>query len=154
MANTGEIKKRLNQHRNKAMACEAVRRELEYAIESLGYVQAVRYDSVPSGKTKNGESSTERQVLRKIALEEKLTKCENELEADWRKLEPLMSVLSPTEELVIKLRYDYAAEWPDVCRKVYGKNSDFEAEKDGYGNRVFKMHGRALLALAEIFTPE
>ncbi len=33
MANTSEVKKRLNQHRNKAIECETIRKELEYAIE-------------------------------------------------------------------------------------------------------------------------
>ena len=65
-----------------------------------------------------------------------------------------MSVLSPTESLVIKMRYDYAEEWSEICRRIYGQNKDFEAERDGYYNRVFKMHGRALLALARIFRPE
>ena len=109
---------------------------------------------MPKGKGGDNGGPTERQVLRKIALEDKLKKRETELEADWRKLEPLMSVLSPTEALVIKMRYDYAEEWSEICRRIYGQNKDFEAERDGYYNRVFKMHGRALLALAKIFRPE
>lgn len=154
MANTSDIKRRLNQHRNKAIECEIIRKELEYAEERYGEIKAVSFDGMPSGKGGDNGGPTERQVLRKIALEEKLKKREAELEADWRKLEPLMSVLSPTEALVIKMRYDYAEEWSEICRRIYGKNSDFKSERDGYYNRVFKVHGRALLALATIFHPE
>ena len=154
MANTNEVKKRLNQHRNKAIECETIRKELENAIERYGDVKAISFDGMPKGKGGDNGGPTERQVLRKIALEDKLKKRETELEADWRKLEPLMSVLSPTEALVIKMRYDYAEEWSEICRRIYGQNKDFEAERDGYYNRVFKMHGRALLALAKIFRPE
>ena len=142
MANTSEVKKRLNQHRNKAIECETIRKELEYAIERYGDVKAISFDGMPKGKGGDNGGPTERQVLRKIALEDKLKKRETELEADWRKLEPLMSV------------YDYAEEWPEICRRIYSQNKDFETERDGYYNRVFKMHGRALLALAKIFRPE
>lgn len=153
MANTSEVKKRLNQHRKKATECETVRKELEYAIEKYGDVKAVAYDGMPKGGGDSG-GPTERVVMRKIALEEKLKKCEAELEADWRKLVPLMSVLSPTEELVITLRYDYAEEWPEICRRVYGAKADFEEEKDSYLNRIFKTHGRALIALSEKYNAE
>lgn len=154
MANTSEVKKRLNQHRKKATECETVRKELEYAIEKFGDVKAVAYDGMPKGGVGDSGGPTERVVMRKIALEEKLKKCEAELEADWRKLVPLMSVLSPTEELVITLRYDYAEEWPEICRRVYGAKADFEEERDVYSKRVFNIHGKALIALARFFQSE
>lgn len=151
---TSEVKRRLNQHRKKAMECESVRKELEYAEERYGDVKAVSFDGMPRGKGGDNGGPTERSVLRKIALEEKLKKHEAELEADWRKLEPLMSVLSPTEALIIKLRYDYAEDWSEICRRVYGSKSDFKEEIETYKNRMFLTHGRALLSLAKIFSPE
>ncbi len=153
MANTSDIKRRLNQHRNKVVECEAIRKELEYAKDRYG-IKAISFDKMPSGKGGNKGGPMEHAVLRKIALEEKLLNRESELDADWQMLEPLMSVLSPTEELVIKMRYDYAEEWSEICHRIYGQKKDFETERCGYYNRVFKIHGRALLALAEIFHPE
>lgn len=152
MADTDEIKRRLNRHRRKTIECEALRKEVEYAAERYGDIKSSNFDGLPSGKGGGNGGPTERTVLRKIELEEKLQRCETELEADWRLIEPLFEALTPTECLLIRLRYYYAADWTDVCKKIYGAKSDFEDEAEAYKNRIFKMHGRALLSLAKRFS--
>lgn len=101
----------------------------------------------------DGTSQTERVVLRKIALEEKVRQKEEEIANDWEALEPFVEQLAPAETLVINLRYYYGAEWRDINQRIYGKRKDFEEEVDKYMDKVFKTHGRALLNLSELFTP-
>ena len=148
MANTNDIKRRLNQYRKKVVESEIIRKEIEYAKERYGEVKSVSFDGMPSGKGGDNGGPTERQVLRKIALEEKLKERETELEADWRLIEPLLEILSPTECLLIRLRYYYAIDWDAVCERLYGKKPDYTEEQESYKNRMFLMHGRALSALA------
>lgn len=152
MVNTDEIKKRLNRYRRKSIECEALRKEVEYAAERYGDLRAINFDGMPSGKGGTNSGPTERTVLHKIELEEKLQRCEAELESGWRSIEPFLEVLAPTESLLIRLRYYYAADWNDVCKKIYGTKSDFEDETEVYKNRMFMMHGRALLSLAKRFS--
>lgn len=154
ITDTASIKKRLNQHRRRALDCEALRTELEFARDKYGSVKAMTYDTVPGGKGSVGESSTERRVYRVLELEEKVAKSEKACEQDWAEIEPILEGLKPTELLIIRLRYCYAAEWSDICRQVYGRKKDFETELDSYQNKTFKMHGRALLNLAERYRPE
>lgn len=148
MANTDEIKKRLNRYRRKATECEALRKEVEYAAERYGDIRAVNFDGISFGKSGKNNGSTENAVLRKIGLEEKLQKYEAELESDWRLIEPFFEVLTPAESLLIRLRYYYAADWDNVCKRLYGDKSDYIEEQESYKNRMFIMHGRALSALA------
>lgn len=149
MANTDEIKRRLNRHRKKAMERDSIRKEVEYAEERYGDIKAVNFDGFPSGKGGRGGGPTEHTVLHKIGLEEKLRRCEAELEADWQTIEPLLDVLSPTENLLIRLRYYYADDWDSVCKRLYGKKSDYTEDQESYKSRVFHIHGRALSALAK-----
>lgn len=147
---TGKIKQRLNRHRKMVEDCEALRRELDFAIEKYGAVGGAGFDAIPGGSRTTGNGKIERQVIRKIELEERLSERELEVAADWRELEPLVNRLEPMEGLVIRLRYYYAAEWSDVCKNLYGKRDSFEDEAEAYKNRMFIMHGRALLSLAKL----
>ena len=45
----------------------------------------------------------------------------------------------------------HGAEWPQINRIIYGKADDYEVEIDRYLNKTFKIHGRALLTLSEIW---
>ena len=105
---TGKIKQRLNRHRKMVEDCEALRRELDFAIEKYGAVGGAGLDAIPSGCRTTGNGKIERQVIRKIELEERLSERELEVAADWRELEPLVNRLEPMEGLVIRLRYYYA----------------------------------------------
>ena len=101
---------------------------------------------------RRNRDETERVVLRKVALEERVKQKENEIAADWAELEPFVERLAPSETLVINLRYYYGAEWREICQRIYGKHDDYELEADQYMDKMFRTHGRALLNLAELYT--
>lgn len=152
MKKTQAIKERLNAHREMLEKLATLKQELEFAEESYGAPRAIDYSGMPRGSG-DGTSQTERVVLRKIALEEKVRQKEEEIANNWATLEPFVESLAPAETLVINLRYYYGAEWCEITQRLYGKRKDFDEEADKYMDKVFKTHGRALLALAEIFTP-
>lgn len=152
MKKTQAIKERLNAHRELLEKLATLKQELEFAEESFGSIRAIDYSGMPHGSG-DGTSPTERVVLRKIALEEKVAQKEREIADNWLTLEPFVERLAPAETLVINLRYYYGADWKEINQRLYGKRKDFEEEVDRYMDKVFKTHGRALLNLSEIFTP-
>lgn len=152
MKKTQAIKERLNAHRELLEKLATLKQELEFAEESFGSPRAIDYSGMPHGSG-DGTSQTERVVLRKIALEEKVAQKEREIADNWAALEPYVESLAPAETLVINLRYYYGAEWKEINQRLYGKRKDFDEEVDKYMDKVFKTHGRALLNLAEIVPP-
>lgn len=152
MKKTQAIKERLNAHREMLEKLDALRLELEAAVDAFGDPGAIDYSGMPHGSG-DGTSKTERVVLRKIAIEEKVAQKEQEIADDWAELEPYVERLAPAETLVINLRYYYGAEWREIALRLYGKRKDYDDEAEKYMDKVFKTHGRALLNLSEIFTP-
>lgn len=152
MKKTQAIKERLNAHREMLEKLATLKQELEFAEESYGSTRAIDYSGMPRGGG-DGTSQTERVVLRKIALEEKVRQKEKEIADDWATLETYVEQLAPAETLVINLRYYYGAEWREIALRLYGKRRDYDVKADKYMDKVFKTHGRALLNLSELFTP-
>ena len=146
---TKPIKERLNAHLEMLARLEALKKELAFAAE-YSTMKSPNLTGMPSGGGYKGTSETEVAVIRKIELEEKVSRKEAEIEADWAELAPSIEALKPIETLVMRLRYYYGGEWSEVCAAVYGKRKDYESELERYMNSVFKIHGRALLSLAEM----
>lgn len=53
------------------------------------------------------------------------------------------------ERAVIRSRYLDGASWGDVVDLLYGDEEDLLGREDMYRKRVFKLHGRALLSMAQ-----
>lgn len=147
---TKPIKERLNAHREMLEKLEALKQELEFAKAQYGSIPGPNYSGMPRGGGSSELTREEAIVYKKIELEKKVEAKKSEIERDWEKLEPFVERLKPSETLLIRLRYYYGAEWEDVCKGIYGRARDYDVELDRYMNRMFKMHGRALLELSEI----
>lgn len=90
-------------------------------------------------------------VERKMELEEQIDRIKAEEKQERNAIEGLILQLSdPDERAVIRLRYFDRAEWPDVTFALYGNRPDFTDKADAYQRRMYRVHGRALLSLAEI----
>lgn len=92
-------------------------------------------------------------VERKIELEEQIDRLKAEEKKERNAIEGLILQLSdPDERMTIQLKYLDRAEWPDVTFALYGNRPDFADKADAYQRRMYRVHGRALLSLAEIET--
>ena len=150
MKKTQPIKERLNAHRDALEKLEALKLELEYAEESYGSAKSPNYSGMPGGGGNKRTSETEQIVGRKIELEEKVRRKQAEIDRDWDELEPMVEGLAPIETLIVNLRYRYGEDWDTICFAVFGRRKDYDLELDRYMNKMFKIHGRALLALSEM----
>lgn len=146
MKKTDNIKERLNTHRTMLEKLASLQNELEYARgQSL---KIPKLTGMPSGGGLPGDpvnAIVERVDELKARIEQKRA----EIDADWAEIEPLVELLQPAETLVINLRYLHGADWPEVCAAVFGRSGDYEVELDRYMNRTYKIHGKALLAMAK-----
>ena len=131
---------------------DALKLELQHAEEQYGSCGSSNYSGVPGGGHRE-LTQTEAIVHRKIELEKKVAKKQAEIDRDWAELEPLIEQLKPIETLVLNLRYFYGSDWKDVCKSVYGRRKDYAQEFDRYMHNVFLIHGKALAALAALFSP-
>ena len=92
-------------------------------------------------------------VERKMELEEQIDRLKAEEKKERNAIEGLILQLSdPDERMTIQLKYFDRAEWPDVTFALYGNRPDFADKADAYQRRMYRVHGRALLSLAEIET--
>ena len=90
-------------------------------------------------------------VEKKMELEAKIRQKEAEEKAERRAIEAMTELMDdPDERLTIQLKYLDRAEWPDVTFALYGNRPDFADKADAYQRRMYRVHGRALLSLAEI----
>ena len=149
MKKTQPIKERLNAHRDALEKLEALKLELEFAYDTC---KSSNYSGMPGGGGNKRTSETEMAVNRKIELENKVKKKQDEIDRDWDELEPMVEGLAPIETLIVNLRYRYGEDWDTVCFAVFGRRKDYDLELDRYMNKMFKIHGRALLALSEMAT--
>ena len=150
MIDTGAIKQRLNRHKKMVEDCEALRIELNFARQKYGDIRSSGLSSTGKGSGPNTDKVANR-VIVKMQLEERVNKKQEDITRDEAELEPLLDCLKPAERLLISLRYFYGSGWREVCKGMYGGREDYELEMVTYMNRVFKMHGRALLALAAVY---
>lgn len=146
MKKTNAIKERLNGHRRLLQRLHAMEQELEY-LRNPG-PKIPRLTHTPRGGGLPGDPVAEA-TDQIIELEKRMAQKRGEIEADWAELEPVVEDLQPVETLVVNLRYMHGAEWPEISRIIYGKADDYEVEIDRYLNKTFKIHGRALLTMAE-----
>ena len=152
MKKTQPIKDRLNDHLDMLEKLDALKLEIQYAEEQYGGCGSPNFSGAPGGGHRE-LTQTEAIVNRKIELEKKAAKKQAEIDRDWAALEPLVEQLKPIETLVVNLRYRYGGEWDAVCFAVFGKRKDYTTELDRYMNKMFKIHGRALLSLSEMTEP-
>lgn len=148
MKRTNAIKERLNGHRKLLEKLATMQAELEY-LRNPG-PKVPKLSHTPRGGGLPGDPVAEA-TAQIIELEARMAQKREEIEADWTELEPFVGQLQPMETLVINLRYMHGAEWPQINRIIYGKADDYEVEIDRYLNKTFKIHGRALLTLSEIW---
>lgn len=106
---------------------------------------------MPSGG-RDGSSKIERDVIKKLELEERLRDMyadENNLREEIEGLIDLMD--DPDEQTLIEMRYLDDATWRSISVALYGKLPDYDEHEDRYLKRTFKLHGRALQHLARIY---
>lgn len=151
---TDEIKELLTSYRalqERIDFCESRLACLEYC---MGAPSSPNMSGMPSGG-RDGSSKVEREVIKKMELEEKLGDMyteENRLREEIEKLIELME--KPNEQTVVEMRYLDGLKWQVISVALYGEEEDYDENEQRYLKRALKIHGSALQTLARIYNAE
>jgi len=144
------IKERLKEY-------TAMLREIDNQIERLERMEATMTSSSGpnlTGMPRASGNTSDRvaiQVARKIELEETIKKAIEEERKEREAIEIMVQqIKKPDERAVIRLRYFDRAEWPEICKILFGESEDFDVNTDNYMRKTFRIHGTALISLAEV----
>jgi hypothetical protein len=109
---------------------------------------------MPSG-SRDGSSKQERDLIKKLELEERLRDMYEEENSRREEIENLIEQMDePNEQTVIEMRYLDDASWRSISVALHGKLPDYDEHEERYLKRTFKIHGRALQHLARIYSNE
>lgn len=144
---TDAIKKRLEDYAAYQRKIDNQIERLETLTATMGSPSTPNLSGLPSGGG-DGTSKTERQILKKIELEEKI-RAMIQQESQWRgELQALIDMIkSPDEQTVIEMRYFDREKWWAISAALFGNEPDYDEHERRYLKRTFKLHGSALQAL-------
>ena len=116
----------------------------------MGSASTPNLSGLPSGGG-DGSSKTERQVLKKLDLEQQIRDMIAAEAAERKELEAMIALMEkPDEQTVIEMRYLDGAKWWAISAALYGNEADDDEHEKRYLKRTFKIHGSALQSLARI----
>lgn len=133
------------------------REELETTI--IRYRALLDKDNVLSPAGKAGiaagvmpvSSPVENTVCKKIFIEEKIKRLENELIEQSREINSIFEKLeNPFEKLVMQMRYEDNLEWEEIRGKIFGDRRDYSENVEKYNDKIFRIHGLALKHMKEL----
>lgn len=144
---TDAIKKRLEDYAAYQRKIDNQIERLETLTATMGSPSTPNLSGLPSGGG-DGTSKTERQIIKKMELEEKI-RAMIQQERQWRaELEALIDMIkSPDEQTVIEMRYFDREKWWAISATLFGNEPDYDEHERRYLKRTFKLHGSALQAL-------
>lgn len=136
----------------------AFQRRIDNQIERLEYLESVmgapsspNLSEEPSGGG-DGSSKTERQVLKKLELQQAIRDMIADEAAERKELEDMIEQMErPDEQTVIEMHYLDHVKWWSICAALFSGEPDYAEKADKYLKRTFKLHGSALQALAKIY---
>lgn len=148
---TDKIKQKLEHYMTFQRRIDNQIRRLEYLESVMGSPSAPNLSGIP-GKSSDSSSKTERQILKKMELQQTILDMIADEAAERKELEAMISLLqNPDEQTVIEMHYlDHMKWWP-ICSALFSDAPDYTEKADKYLKRTFKIHGSALQAMAKIY---
>jgi len=148
---TDEIRELLEAYTVFQKRIDNTEERLAFIEQTLDSPSAPSLSGMPSG-SRDGTSKQEREVLKKLELEEKLAEMYAEENRKREEIESLINLMDkPDEQTAIEMRYLDRANWKAICTVIYGSEPDFDEHEQRYLKRTFRVHGSALQTLAKIY---
>lgn len=148
---TDEIRQRLESYATLQRKIDNQIERLENLIATMGSPSTPNLTGLPSGGG-DGTSKIERQVAKKLELQQAIRDMIADEAAERKELEGMIEQMErPDEQTVIEMHYlDHVKWWP-ICAALFSGEADYAEKADKYLKRTFKLHGSALQALAKIY---
>ena len=151
---TDEIKALLNAFITLRDRIDKAEKRLECLELTMGAPSGPNLSGMPRGG-REGSSKTERDIIRKEELEEKLADMYKEENRRREEIEDLFSCLKkPAEQTIMEMHYLDGCRWRVISLALYGDEPDYDENEHRYLKRALKIHGSALQTLAKIYRAE
>ena len=158
MSQTGKKPKETDEIKELLAAYAAYQRRIDNAEERLAFLEytmgspsSPNLSGMPSG-SRDGTSKQEREVIKKLELEEKLRDMYAEENRKREEIEAMIELMeNPDEQTVTEMRYLDRANWREISAALHGNEPDYDEHEQRYLKRTFKIHGSALQSLAKIY---
>ena len=147
---TDKIKEKLEHYKGFQRLIDNELARLDTLIATMGSISSPDFSGMPRGSG-DGSSKEEREVLRKIELEDKIRRMTEEEAEIKEELDTLVEQLGdPDERALIEMRYFDRMNWWTISATLFGNEPDYDDHEKRYLKRAFKIHGSALQTLARI----
>lgn len=151
---TDEIKALLEEYKKLQKRIDNTEKRIECLELTMGAPSTPKYSGMPGG-SRDGSSKTEREIIKKAELEEKLRDMYAEENRRREEIEGLIEQMEkPDEQTVIEMHYLDNAKWWPICEALYEDEPDYEENPQRYLKRTFKIHGSALQTLLRIYNAQ
>ena len=148
---TDEIKALLEAYAIYQKRIDNAEERLAYLESTMGAPSSPNLSGMPSG-SHDGTSKQERDLIKKLELEEKLGDMYVEENRKREEIEELIALMeNPDEQTAIEMRYLDRAGWRSISAALHGNEPDYDEHEQRYLKRTFKIHGHALQSLAKIY---
>ena len=119
---------------------------------TMGAPSTSNFSGMPGG-SRDGSSKTERNIIKKEELEEKLRDLYAEENRRREEIEGLIEQMDdPDEQTVMEMHYLDGARWRVVSVALYGEEPDYDENEQRYLKRTFRLHGSALQSMARVYS--
>lgn len=148
---TDKIKELLEAYMKYQRRIDNAEERLAFLEYTMGSPSSPNLSGMPSG-SRDGTSKQEREVIKKLELEEKLRDMYAEENRKREEIEAMIELMEkPDEQTAIEMRYLDRAKWRSVSAALFGNEPDYDEHEQRYLKRTFKIHGSALQTLARIY---
>lgn len=148
---TDEVRALLEAYTKYQKRIDNTEERLAFLEISMGSPSSPSLSGMPSG-SRDGSSKQEREVIKKMELEEKLRDMYEEENKKREEIEELIERMDkPDEQTAIEMRYLDRACWKSISAALHGNEPDYDDHESRYLKRTFKIHGHALQTLARIY---
>lgn len=149
-----EIKMRLVAYREKERDIDNQLERLDRIETKLTSIGSPTLSDMPKSPSASHDREADL-IAQKIDLENEIRQMVQEQKEERDEINRILGkVRHSDEKAVIRMRYIDGLSWNDVVDMLFGGKEDYLGKEDTYLRRTHKIHGSALLSMAQIIDGE
>lgn len=130
---------------------DGLEKRIEDFKETMYSPSTSAWSDMPISHNTSGISKQERVVARMDTMQRRLAELVEKEGEQYEKITAALQKLDPDEDLLLSLRYIDRQRWDSITEEIFGSEDDFDDNPEKYQKKAFRIHGKALLHLEEVY---